>query len=217
MTVDRLSPRAPTPESRSAPESSRADAPLGLRPNVEAWEVGGRRLSTAEVLDRYQPPAGGEPARFLWRDTAAVDRAGLARAAREGGMLGAAAGAALGAVFGLGVDVVGHLGALVTLGAFGPFSGIGLIGPTAIGAGLGAVLAGVGEPLDLAERSRRDLVVEGRLAREVQPDGAARTVFRTANGDGVDLVEHARARPGTPALDDPRAWWVKQTVRPEDP
>jgi hypothetical protein len=216
MTVTRLSPRAATPEVSSTGEVSRAPEPLGLRPGVEAWEVGGRRLSTAELVDRYQPPVGGEPARYLWRDKVAADGADLARAARDGSLMGATMGAVLGAGFGLAVDAVGHLGALVTLGALGPYTGVGIVGPALVGAGFCALVAGAFEPVEQRDAARRDAVVDGRLLREVLPDGTARTTFQPGHGEGVDLAEHARARPGTPAYDDPRAWWVKQARRDEE-
>lgn len=179
-----------------------------LKPDVESWEVRGKRYATtADLLASGSFGADGVAATYHYQTAADLRDTRLDKVL-GGTAIGAASGAVVGGGLAFMGGVVSFLEQLAFYGSSGPVPVLGLVlGSVAVGAAIGAV-AGANTPV--AETHQ----VTGRLRAERQADGSSRPIFYEG-GDlnaPVDLAEYAKAQPAPAATVEAVPWW-KDSVK----
>lgn len=205
---------SPSTSPVAAPTAQTAPAPRAtedVRPNVEWWEVGDQRFdSTADLVKAYVPPKAGVPALYHWRQETSFGAPEKRRAVLDGAKQGALMGGIIGGVFGVGMNILGVIGTVLTGGMLGVFGGVSLVAPALICAGVGAVIGALEGPSNAKARFDTGTLVDGQLQTEVQPDGTSHLVFYVDDraSEKVDLNAYQNARPGAPSAGGDQPWWI---------
>lgn len=174
-----------------------------LKPDVESWEVRGKRFATtADLLASGTFGADGVDATYHYQTAADLRDTRLDKV-----LGGTAVGAATGAVVGGGLAFMGGIVSLLEQMAFygssSPVPVLGLVvGTAAVGAAIGA-FAGAKTPVSETHQ------VSGTLRAERQADGSTKPVFYEGGSvtQPVDLAEYAKAQPAPAATVETAPWW----------
>lgn len=174
-----------------------------LKPDVESWEVRGKRYATtADLLANGGIGPDGVDATYHFQTAADLRDTRLDKVL-GGTAIGAVTGTFVGGGLAFMGGIVNFLEQMAFYGSGASVPVLGLVlGTAAVGAAIGAV-AGAQTPV--AETHQ----VSGTVRAERQADGSTKPVFYEGGSlsQPVDLAEYAQAQPAPAATVETVPWW----------